>query len=486
MTWPLPAPVPAPPGGDDVPRAHGSLPNRLHPLTPLAVAGRALWLVVVVTVLGTIEGRAGNADAPGAGSGNGDSLTVTVAVLAVMVVLLVASGVVSYLVTRYEVSVAELRVDRGLVRRQSARVRLSRLQSVDVLQPFAARLLGLAEVRVTTAGTERDTVRLRYLGRADAQALRAELLARGAGVQPDAGEAPERPLAVVPPGTLVGAVLLQAVSWRLLLVLAWSTVALVGAAERTGGSTSVLDGLAGTGFTALLLIGHSLWRQISGLWMFTVAESPDGIRVRHGLLSTSAQTIPYHRVQALRIHQPALWRPFGWAAVRINVAGYAGKRETHNTVMIPVAPRAFAEWLVSRVVGDDVTAVPLSRPPARARWRAPVWWSYQWAGSDERVFVARQGVLTRSTEVVPHQRTQSVHLSAGPWQRALGLASLHLDSTRGPVRCRAAHRDAAEARAMLDLQADRARRARQWEAAPPVPAPPLVAPPIAVPPTAGA
>jgi putative membrane protein len=69
--------------------------------------------------------------------------------------------------------------------------------------------------------------------------------------------------------------------------------------------------------------------------------------------------------------------------------------------------------------------------------------------------------LSRTVDVVPHERTQSLRLAAGPWQRALGLASVHLDSTPGPVRTRAAHRDAAEARQMLDRQIDRARTARQ-------------------------
>ena len=77
------------------------------------------------------------------------------------------------------------------------------------------------------------------------------------------------------------------------------------------------------------------------------------------------------------------------------------------------------------------------------------------------MFVARHGLLSRTIDVVPHQRTQSLRLSAGPWERAFGLASVHLDSTPGPVKTRAAHRDAAEARQMLDRQIERARTARQ-------------------------
>ena len=81
--------------------------------------------------------------------------------------------------------------------------------------------------------------------------------------------------------------------------------------------------------------------------------------------------------------------------------------------------------------------------------------------------MARHGLWSRTMDIVPHERTQSVRLTAGPVQRALGLATMHLDSTRGPVKTRAANRDAVEARAMVDRQVERARVARGgWSAAP--------------------
>jgi putative membrane protein len=81
-------------------------------------------------------------------------------------------------------------------------------------------------------------------------------------------------------------------------------------------------------------------------------------------------------------------------------------------------------------------------------------------------------MLSRTIDLVPHARTQSLRLTAGPLERALGLANMHLDSTPGPVRTRAAHRDAEEARALLDLQVSRARDARRLDAAALLPPPP--------------
>ena len=427
---------------------------RLHPLTPVAYAGRVIGLMVVLVVFGRLEPSTGT-------SGHSSSGTTTLIILGALLALTLARGTVAYLTTAYRLEPSEFRVDSGLLRRQSKRVRLNRLQSVDVLQPLTARVLGLAELRLTTAGTEKASVRVRYVSHPVAQDLRAELLGRSAGGGPGVAEAPERALYSVPPGRLVGAVLLELVSWRLLLVLAGPILA-VAAAEASSGPHPAVTGVGvGLFLYGLILVAHFIWRRVTALWDFTVAESPDGVRIRRGLLATSAQTVPFDRIQALRLHQPLLFRPFGWSTVRMNVAGYVGRREAGSTVLVPVAPRDFAEWLVSRVVRVDVVHLAVTRPPSRARFRAPLWWRAEAVADDDDIFVSRHGVFSRTIEVVPHQRTQSVGLSAGPWQRALGLATVRLDSTRGPVRIRARFRDAGQARVLLDLQVDRGRQARR-------------------------
>jgi putative membrane protein len=161
----------------------------------------------------------------------------------------------------------------------------------------------------------------------------------------------------------------------------------------------------------------------------------------------------------------------------MNVAGYAGSRNAGSTWLLPVTEYDYAVALVGWILGGvDLAAVPLSRPPRRAAFRSPLWWRAESMGSDDRVVVVRHGLLSRSMEVVPHERTQSLRLVAGPWQRTLGLATFHLDSTRGPVKIAAANRDGAEARAVLDLQVERARAARRRELPlpPPPPAPEAV------------
>ncbi len=434
---------------------------RLHPLTPIALGGRILGLLVVVTLFSLGGQKAGDGS-----SGPNVGLLVIYGVLAALVVI---RGLITVAVTRYHVLGGELRIDSGLVQKRSKRVRLNRVQSVDVLQPFSARIFGLAEIKVTTAGTEKSAVRLRFLALPVAQRLRALLLARSQGSGEDAAEAPERPVVAVPHGLLVRAVLLEMVSWRLIFLALGPVLTVVGE-QNDHKATSGVGVLLFVWFGVLIL--HAVWRRVSTLWDFTITESPDGIRIRHGLLSTSRQTVPPGRIQAILIHQPASWRLLGWAQVRMNVAGYVGSSNAKSTMLLPVTDRAYAQALVGWLLGGvDIEAIPVERPPRRAALRAPLWWRGQLVGSDEHVFVARHGILSRTIDVVPHERTQSVRVTSGPVQRVLGLASVHLDSTRGPVKTRAANREAGEARALLDRQIDRARMARlsRWDPTSPLP-----------------
>ena len=79
---------------------------------------------------------------------------------------------------------------------------------------------------------------------------------------------------------------------------------------------------------------------------------------------------------------------------------------------------------------------------------------------DEQVLAARRGFLTRRVAVIPHARMQSVGVTQGPWQRRLGLASVQVDSTPGPVLIVALHRSAGEAREIAEAQLVRAAAGR--------------------------
>lgn len=417
---------------------------RLHPLTPFAKGWAAM--VTASVVLGQEAAR------------NADLLQLGL-ILAGVTVLGLIVGLLSWWFTRYAIDGDELRVDSGMLQRRSRHIRLSKLQAVDVVQPLVARLLGLAELRLEVAGGSDAEGRLAYLSEGAANRLRAELLARAAGLRPDSPEAPEQLLVRVP----VSAVLMS------LLLSVWVPLVLVGGVALVVVAIVLREpAVIAPMIPVLLAFGAVAWRELDGAFDFTVAESPDGLRLRHGLLARRSQTVPPGRVQALRLVQPYLWRHRDWVRVQINVAGYAGgdqAQQQRTSVLLPVAPRATALAVIARILpGVDPDAVELRPAPRRASRARPLWWRGLAWGADDRVFVARSGLIRRRLDIVAHGKTQSVRLIQGPWQRRLGLATVRLDTTPGPVAVEVAHRGVAEARALVEAQASRARVGRQGAA----------------------
>jgi putative membrane protein len=411
--------------------------RRLHPATPV-LRGWKVFAAALAVATQQLSGQ----------------LTIGWLLLGVLASIPVAVvyGYLSWRFTHYLIDGEDLRLETGVLFRRSRRVRLDRLQAVDVVRPLVARALGLAELRLEVAGGSSSEAPLAYLAEPAAQRLRAELLARAAGLSHDTPEAPETVLVKVPLDRLIWSQLLSVgliVSTGLLVVLL--------ATAATTREWSLL----GLAVPMALGIFPGFVNAVVRHFDFTVAESPDGLRLRHGLLETRAQTVPPGRVQAVRIVEPLLWRPRGWCKVEVNVAGYVGEGQQRASVLLPVAPREEALAIVGRVLPDvDVTTLPLYGVPRRARPCDPFAWRFLAAGMDERVFVARRGRLRRETDIVPHERVQSVRLTQGWLQRRLGLATVHADTTPGPVHATAAHRDAVEARRIVDAEVETARRAR--------------------------
>ncbi len=448
-----PGPIPADglaPGLDAT--TSSAIPRRTHPLTPLVEGVRTAGVLVGAILVFGSGGVRQLAEELGGLLG----LLIILGALVVALALAVGIHYVAWNRTRYFFDGSgDFRYDSGILQRSERRVTLSRLQGVDVVRPLLGRVAGLAQVRIEVAGGGDSRVVVSYLSDAQAQALRAEIIARAAGVSPQAGEAPERILATVPASDLALSLVLRS---ETLMLLAASVLVVVGVV--------VSEGVAG--LPLLLLTGGlpliAVFTQFVRFFGFTLAEAPDGLRLRSGLATVQSQTVPPGRIQAIEVAEPLLWRRRGWVRVSLNVAGVGGgdQDETRvERVLLPVAPREVAAGILTRVLpGVDVAGLQFVPAPRAARWRAWLQWSNLGIAVHPAVFAARRGFLTRQTAVIPHARTQSVRVTQGPWQRRLGLASMHVDSTPGPVVVMGLHRTAAEARQIAEDQLRRAAQAR--------------------------
>src|SRR5256885_13424168 len=83
----------------------------------------------------------------------------------------------------------------------------------------------------------------------------------------------------------------------------------------------VAGALGGGGFVWAVAMVPFVWRRFNQQYRLTVAEGPDGLYLRGGLVALTAEVIRRGRVQAVRLVEPALWRPLGWCRLEVDIAG---------------------------------------------------------------------------------------------------------------------------------------------------------------------
>ncbi|HEY8470861.1 MAG TPA: PH domain-containing protein [Longimicrobiales bacterium] len=499
--------------------------HRLHVLSVLFEAAAIARGFILPALVGGIS----------AGGGEFDRIaTWTVGLLSIPAILM---SVARYFAFRYRLERDELIIDSGLLSRRHRVIPLARIQNIDVQQTALQRVCGVAEVRVETAGSGETEARLRVLSRACAEALRAELLAgrraagaaataagepaAGAGMAAGAGAA-----AHITDSTGEPVLELARLSSRDLLI-AGATASEAGlVAAAVAGVLEFLDELvmdppipipdpeailahasggtimlvvAGTAL-ALLLIGWllSILGALVGYHGFTLELTASELRKRYGLLTRREGVVPLERVQAVRVEESWIRRPFGLAALKIETAG-GGPQERQRggaEAFVPLARATDVPRLVGAVLrGVDYDALRFRPAHPRAQRRALVryaavlgaagiglavvlepWWLpllpvlpaawlmarlyYRNLGHALAPgFVAtRAGLFNRITWVVPDRRIQTVHLTSSPFQRRHGLANVVVDTAAGGGLREAAVMDIAQgdALALLDELAGRA------------------------------
>lgn len=412
--------------------------RRLHPISPLLRGG-------VLAVAGLLAlGRqllTGDRD---------DVFGWRIELVAVGAVVVVAYFALSWWSTRYQLGEHTLRTETGVLLRRSRRIRLDRVQAVEVQQPLLARLTGMAAVHVETAGGGAEA-ELAYLTLSQAHALRSELMARAAAAAAPVADEPAAvqpgvPAAPVEPDQVVHRV----PSDRLLVsqLVRTGPVLALGSGVVAAAASVWLGQPLGLALLVPVLLGAAgtVWSGFSAHQGFVLTRGARGLVVRAGLLDVRTQSVPPDRVQGVVVVEPLVWRWLGWCEVQVTVAGVQGRsddgvRLTHT--LVPVAPRQLgARVAAAALAGRDPDGVVLTRAPRRSRWLAPVTAGQLAAGRTDALVVTRRGWLTRRTDVVPRHKVQSCALRQGPLQRRLRLATLDVHLPAGPVGAEARYQPA--------------------------------------------
>lgn len=404
----------------------------LHPLSPVMRAGRMLILLMVVATQSFLTTLA-----------TGGLIVLVIALVAI--VFSVAYGFLAWLSMRYRIEDATVELREGVISKTHKRIPLARVETVDVIRPVLARIFGLAEVRVEVAGSKDSEIRLMYLSDAQAVAVREQLLLQqrhetAGGVEREVFRPHvEEPLVAAASNTdvLLG---YAAVSLGL-------PIALFFLVETV---TAIFDaqlalGIFFASIATVLAFAFATAKSVEASWSFRLSETEGGFAIRRGLLNLLTQKVPLHRVQAVRVVTPLLWKPFGRSRLVVDIAGYgdeSGDDQRTTSVLLPIGTPSKVRAILNKVFPElDLERVAFEPPPGKAKWRDPLFWRTYGVAWTADFALTKSGIFRRNIDIVPHRKIQSLRITKGPWQKHLGLATLHLDTAGRNVWSEAKHRN---------------------------------------------
>jgi putative membrane protein len=394
-----PGPVPPPaagptpvPGAPEVP-LEGRGPRRLHVLSPVFFASRhalRLWPLAVLVAA---------------------RRQFWLLVLGALVLL--AWSTLEWLRRTYELEGGALRLEEGVLARKLRAVPFDRIQQVDLVRKPLHRLLGVASLRVETAGggtaaeVDLDVVTLEEARTLRASLLRAKAQVTGArggavGTGADTAGPPAGQVATGQPDAWADAEAPRAE--RVLLRLSLGEVMLAGITGSRAAAALVILGpisqatdwfpgltdwlfarfdpeavtpTTPAAFAAVAVLAAVVWLGLAAAssivtdYGFTLARAGNDLVVRRGLLERREAVLPLGRLQVVRVEESLLRRALGLASIRIQSAGRTGGGDqTASRLAIPVLQRVQVNRVLEELLPGAAPVPRLLLPPPAARRRA--------------------------------------------------------------------------------------------------------------------
>lgn len=458
-------------------------PRRQHPVATLTFVLRTLREMFIPIVLVIFLGR------------GGDSPLLTWQGLSLMMLVLLGVGFVSWLRFTWRVEDNELRIEQGLLVRQKRYVPRDRIQAIDISSGPVQRLFGLVRVNVLTAGGASPEAEISAITRNDARAIQKAL-----EVEIRSEEAPA-----------------DQTNWswyrlsRKRLLLAASTAGSFGVALSIVGTlmaqiNQVVSeeqmitfierysrGVTSDFWISLILIAViaawllSVFGTLLRFSGFTLTRNNRELQIRRGLFEKKQITIPYHRIQAVRVVEGVLRQPFGYAMVYVENAGF-GDEGGKTTVIFPLLRKHELKNFLQQMLPEYDVQLPCVRPPGRAFLRyqiktvlpalvaaSAVAWYFGFFWLIPFIFVAAGIVgyfryldaaagfegergfmrfrrLARTTVILHRRRVQSLTVLANWFQRRKQLCSIIMTvaSGSGGASFRVDHLDESVRREWMD------------------------------------
>ena len=453
-------------------------PQRLHPLTLLLRVGASLpaLLVILLPIL----------------RNPGSTENLTSLVLGVLYGLFALPAILlQYWRFSYRITPKQIVIQSGVLNRKNRSIPIERVQNTQIERNLVARMLGLAKVKIETAGSSGTEGSLEYVHLGEAQKIRQVVRSfqrESADAEADATDEDEADVETLLDMSLRRVLLSGAFRFSLLyLAVIFSVLELFNPetliqrfirADRLDWLTEVMFSHPALAIFASVLVAVILgW--ISGIavhlaryYDFQLWLDGDKLRKRHGLFTVTEGTIPLDKVQTLILRTNPLMRAFGWYELKVQTIGINVEEQGHR-VIAPFAGGDRLLELARRVrtfeLPESFTSVsPLTIRRRFFRYTAvltalllptvyfwPVGWPYlggvalPWWGfglvplilgwallqyrnykyaAGEDGFYIRRGVVSHYLWIVPVEKFHVFHATASIFQRRLGLKTLFVDT----------------------------------------------------------
>ena len=453
-------------------------PQRLHPLTLLLRVGASLpaLLVILLPIL----------------RNPGSTENLTSLVLGVLYGLFALPAILlQYWRFSYRITPKQIVIQSGVLNRKNRSIPIERVQNTQIERNLVARMLGLAKVKIETAGSSSTEGSLEYVHQGEARKIRQVVRSfqrESADAEADATDEDEADVETLLDMSLRRVLLSGAFRFSLLyLAVIFSVLELFNPetliqrfirADRLDWLTEVMFSHPALAIFASVLVAVILgW--ISGIavhlaryYDFQLWLDGDKLRKRHGLFTVTEGTIPLDKVQTLILRTNPLMRAFGWYELKVQTIGINVEEQGHR-VIAPFAGGDRLLELARRVrtfeLPESFTSVsPLTIRRRFFRYTAvltalllptvyfwPVGWPYlggvalPWWGfglvplilgwallqyrnheyaAGEDGFYIRRGVVSHYLWIVPVEKFHVFHATASIFQRRLGLKTLFVDT----------------------------------------------------------
>ncbi len=454
-------------------------PQRLHPLTLLLRVGASLpaLLIILFPIL----------------RNPGSTENVTSLVLAVMYgVFALPAILLQYWRFSYRITPKQIVIQKGVLNRQNRSIPIERVQNIQIERNLVARMLGLAKVKIETAGSSSTEGSLEYVHQDEARKIRQVVRSFQRGSQETDAEAETEDTAhtetlldmplrrVLLSGAFRFSLLYLAVIFTVLEL--FNPEALIDRVLQARGRmewvSEVIFSHPALAILATVVVAIFLgW--VSGIavhvaryYNFRLWLDGDKLRKRHGLFTVTEGTIPLEKVQALILRTNPFMRAFGWYELKVQTVGLNVEEQGHR-VIAPFAGAKRILELARRVRSFDLpeSFAHVSRLTIRRRfirytavlsalllptiyfWPTDwlqlggvglPWWGFGlvpfilgWAilqyrnhtyAAGEDGFYIRRGVLSHYLWILPVEKFHVFHATASIFQRRLGLKTLFVDT----------------------------------------------------------